>query len=777
METIFAFLGLLAVFLMGLHVLINTGRMKRLRKRTMVLVDSLGLHAKCKICLSFYQVFNVLDTVYGVELNEDVSEWLHFLKILNLDPVSWLFPDGCRMRSSPSHNMISRLFAYALWPYGLSVLVLFHLYLLEAYKLLASIGGSTRTLSHAAIRRKWFPLVLIIFAVALLPVSSRIFEAHICEFFGFDDLAVKEEGRRRGYLKAEQGVLCVDPTQSGINPEYKQLQQYFWAFFVLWPVLVPHTYVFLLWNFRASARSTQIWAGSLHFLWRDYHPTFAYWEVFETVRKLVLVCFLNFWRTHNVSLELLQIIAAAAISMVWTMLLAVFRPYLRFEDLCLAMTSNLFLACIFTSGTIIKICNRGSELSEGFCFTYVGLHDSYKFSWIIIVLAVSTLVFATLICLWKLIKIVTARKIYMASTRREPVLDLPEDCTYHCFFSYSWATSRVQTCTIVRRLQELMQDLRIWHAFDNIDMLSNVEAGVKDSAVFVIFLDSDYFRSKCCRLELSAALSANKPIFIVWEDNDETMCGATVDDLILEPFETRDPRTSWWDEDSVPLAANVLDFAEVSKLLLATKPVEWMEEDHFYLHSLKLIVQSVIKHLPYYLRNPEKLRADELRVSGELKPAVWSGLVTLYVCDDNTGARAVAEELQVAASSGGDNSRIQILNMPCKNQEPPLAGVLLLYCNDKTFSSLQVDAVYNTLHCAHASKLPCVLVSEKDSARSACYLSSILEKGPKELLGINLSHVISLYPDPQLRRISMNAILRAIAGEVTDSGFGTRFWS
>jgi hypothetical protein len=320
-----------------------------------------------------------------------------------------------------------------------------------------------------------------------------------------------------------------------------------------------------------------------------------------------------------------------------------------------------------------------------------------------------------------------------------------------------------------------MPDLRIWRDVKNVDNLANVEAGVTNSAVFVIFLSSAYFRSKCCRRELSVALSACKPIAIVWEDNDMTMCGATVDALIEEPFEALDPCISWWDEGGV--SANALDSAEVSRLLLAMKPVVWMEDDHFYLHSLKLIAQSVIQHLPYYISNPDELLADELRVSGQLKPKVFPGPVTLYVCEANTGARAVAEELKVAASRGGDGNKIQIIEMPCNDGEPPLAGVLLLYYNDKTFSYLQVDAVCAALRCAQANKMPYVLVSEKDSAKGACPLSSILENGPKELLGINPRHVISLYPDPQLRRISMNALLLAVGGEVASLGFATRFWS
>ena len=85
-------------------------------------------------------------------------------------------------------------------------------------------------------------------------------------------------GERRSYLVADLTVLC-----SADDDEYRGLDAYFWAFFVLWPVLVPLSFLALLLQIRRDVRAQRVSpvARACRFLWRDYDPAagFLFWEV------------------------------------------------------------------------------------------------------------------------------------------------------------------------------------------------------------------------------------------------------------------------------------------------------------------------------------------------------------------------------------------------------------------------------------------------------------------------------------------------------------------
>lgn len=56
---------------------------------------------------------------------------------------------------------------------------------------------------------------------------------------------------------------------------------------VLWPVFVPLAFLALLLKVRSAMRSHRVprLAHATAFLWRDYEPSFDFWEVVDLWRK------------------------------------------------------------------------------------------------------------------------------------------------------------------------------------------------------------------------------------------------------------------------------------------------------------------------------------------------------------------------------------------------------------------------------------------------------------------------------------------------------------
>ena len=191
----------------------------------------------------------------------------------------------------------------------------------------------------------------VCFYLVLPSVSRSIFSARLCESFGYDDAT----GQRISFLLADPSLTCdAGPTW---DDETGGLAPYFWAFFALWPVLVPLGFLALLLRVRkpvAAQRATPL-SRATSFLWRDYSGRFLFWEVLDLVRKIFLTSMVLFIDQEYGSRKLLRTVVAAIISATFLTLLALARPYRRSDDLCLACIANLLLTCCFASGVVIQV--------------------------------------------------------------------------------------------------------------------------------------------------------------------------------------------------------------------------------------------------------------------------------------------------------------------------------------------------------------------------------------------------------------------------------------
>jgi hypothetical protein len=184
---------------------------------------------------------------------------------------------------------------------------------------------------------------IFIFFLALPSVSRYIFLARQCESFGYNDA----DGTRRSYLRADLEVRC-----SAEDPEYRNINFFFWFFFVVWTILVPLVYLRLILRIKRAVLDNRITflATACKFLWADYIPSFLFWELVDMIRKILLSALILFVDTEKGSSKFMRLVLAATISAMYSAILAAARPFKRIDDMFLALLANLLLTCCFISG-------------------------------------------------------------------------------------------------------------------------------------------------------------------------------------------------------------------------------------------------------------------------------------------------------------------------------------------------------------------------------------------------------------------------------------------
>eukprot|EP00961_Rhodomonas_salina_P097201 1307199-Rhodomonas_salina.1 len=176
------------------------------------------------------------------------------------------------------------------------------------------------------------------------------------------------------------------------------------------------------------------------------------------LRKILLTAVVLFVDTKFGDVRLLRLWLAAAVSIGFLVLLALVRPFKRAEDLYLACCSNLLLTLCFLSGIAIKLCEDEAWVHS--CEEFLGLGGSYQANVFVVVITVVMLAVSLGVIAVKTYMTVRTGTIRLAVTGREPVLELPVDCSFHCFLSHAWRTGQDQTHTVARQLQLLVPEIK-----------------------------------------------------------------------------------------------------------------------------------------------------------------------------------------------------------------------------------------------------------------------------------------------------------------------------
>jgi len=216
---------------------------------------TLQLPAKAKIVMGFTQVWLVLGPVYGVTLPSELTAWMRAFSFIGFG-VDVLVSREC------VGSAIRVLLAGTLWPFAL-IAALQLLLIVRAFAVRGAGGcrpAHVQKLLYRSVLSGIPTFILVTFCV-LPSVSRSIFETWSCESFGNDD----SSGGTTAYMRTDLSVECG-------GEEHSRLASLSWALFALWPVLMPLSYLGLLYYCRESIQrhKPSYLSSSIRFLYSEY---------------------------------------------------------------------------------------------------------------------------------------------------------------------------------------------------------------------------------------------------------------------------------------------------------------------------------------------------------------------------------------------------------------------------------------------------------------------------------------------------------------------------
>ena len=122
--------------------------------------------------------------------------------------------------------------------------------------------------------------MLLAVYVLLPPIATTIFRGIPCD----DDFGVDGES----YLESDYGVSCH-------SKQFNFITAYVYLSIAVYPVGVNVLEYFLLRSYRADIAEGNDRAEHLRFLYEAFKPSCYYWEVVDSVRRVMLTGFLVFF--------------------------------------------------------------------------------------------------------------------------------------------------------------------------------------------------------------------------------------------------------------------------------------------------------------------------------------------------------------------------------------------------------------------------------------------------------------------------------------------------
>ena len=190
----------------------------------------------------------------------------------------------------------------------------------------------------------------------------------------------------------------------------------------------------------------------------------------DLTRKIFLTSMVLFIDQEYGSRKLQRTVVAGMVSAMFLTLLALARPYRRFDDLCLACVANFLLTCCFASGVVIQVrapfnspplspasaqlhhpapsppqlCD--STEYEDMCYKLVGYKTSRGATTFVVVLTAVMLAVSLAVILVSAVSAARAKTMRLVSSKREPMRDgitLADGQQWHLFLSHVWSTGQV----------------------------------------------------------------------------------------------------------------------------------------------------------------------------------------------------------------------------------------------------------------------------------------------------------------------------------------------
>ncbi len=399
----------------------------------LLLAPQLGLAAKAKLVYSYYQIVVIMPVVYAVPVPPVYSNAMQVFSWITFDWLPWFAPPGI----SCFGGFGAVLAVAAIGPFVLLGLLT-----------VASLGVDVAfQRARAQIERADQPLrlaeafkhailhvlpVMLLAVFALLPfVCSRIFAAFSCEEFGVDD----ELGTTRAYLAVDLSVEC--DTYEHLPPTNAHTLLA-WVLVFLWPVGIPLCLFVLLWLVQSKtvlARCFGLTAEDEELLWKacgflhdEYRAELPYFELLETLRKLLLS---GFVLLIPLRLVLLRLILAFFLTTGYLILLQAVEPFRQRGTGTVAVATISTLSCTLFAGLLIRI---SEELPPEERTAFFGWDEPD--SLIILLISFHFGVLAVALPLLLYYASDGPNVLRVKPTGAPPVLELPPRTKWHMFLSH-----------------------------------------------------------------------------------------------------------------------------------------------------------------------------------------------------------------------------------------------------------------------------------------------------------------------------------------------------
>jgi len=295
-------------------------------------LQQVGFLAKFKLCVVFYQLVLTIPVVYGVTVPEGWHSWLSVFSWINLD-----FVDICE--PACMGGVESQLHLAGLGSLGIVVAM-------EVLGALFTVGTQLRSLSvNFCYRVLMGGLPWALFAIfALTPnVSRTLFRVWSCRSYVSDS----EERSVVEFLVMSTSTVCG-------SDEHASIQRVAIAYMIIWPVFMPLLCLLLvLRSARAiNSGSSTLLTKATHLLLYEYRNEYICWETCSLMHRLLLSGYASL--VPN-TFGNVRIVSALAVSIVYSSLLMVIRPYKRADVNSLAVASNLVVTSAFVTALLIKL--------------------------------------------------------------------------------------------------------------------------------------------------------------------------------------------------------------------------------------------------------------------------------------------------------------------------------------------------------------------------------------------------------------------------------------
>jgi hypothetical protein len=517
-----------------------------------------------------------------------------------------------------------------------------------------------------------FCLMLVIVAnsfVALLPSTATL-----VIFFMLTMVypSVSTVAFRTFNCRSVDGVsyLREDYSKECDSDSHAQAELFASVSIVLVSVGLIVVYAALLWPHRAVLRTGATIVKradtkrltELSFLYSDFRGPMYYWEVVDSMRKLLLTGVVVFMQEGS----LVRPVWGMMISLGYLVLLLEYKPYKAREDNFLAVLATFALFLVLSGGLI-------SAMQVGFVSTgeYVVGIENDQLGVALIACFLSVMVFG-LGCIAMNISQVNGSPLIRQAGAAVVVKSLGDGC-FHLFLSHTWGTGQNQMQALKKELQLLVPSMQVFLDVENLTSIGALEDLIAKSETVLVFLSTGYFARWNCLREVHESLLRGKDIVLMREVAE--MHGGGVLDLVFNEIEhhealwaeldevhgdtgnTVDLRKALFDDErrgDTLLWHRVLEFKRVALKMLIARVLQQQGVDHtglsipgeLSLHRLK--IPPLTPRQKYHLCLPQHESSSQ-----QIKSKLQSVLQTM----SKSSSRTVSSSFSAKPVQSGDLSR------------------------------------------------------------------------------------------------------------------------